>query len=801
MSAVLKPHKSIAPRIDTQVPEHIRADHPAFLTFLKAYYEYMGRDNNALNASRRLMENIDVDETLQKFLLYFQKEFLPTLPKGSLVDRSLLLKHAREFYRARGSESAYKLLFRIMWGEEIDFYYPGEDILRASDGRYQITKSIKVSNVENGDVLSFDGVQVEGLTSQARARVLEYLETEVAGVYTIELKVTNITGAFVDGEQIITEDGVTKATILNTVGPISDIETIKTAGAFHQSGDVIRVIDTGSGDGANGVVTGTTGDSAVYATISNGGSGYRANSIVQITHQGGVGFSFRVDELNNSELLDGLNTDIITPYADIPLNHAANTAWRAHPTANSAAMGDPMEVCNVHSTFVDAFSYASITTGSIKKITTLDFGYGYLYQLPLAHVLDSEIAGFKVSSSANPGYYKGDDAEITVNRAPGSILSIEVNAIGKNYSKFRDVYLRNASRGSADGGYTSDTVDGNVQQTTAKDATAGGKIYGIIDNPGVFTDTKGFLSWNNKMQDNFYYQEYSYAIKSSQYIDTFRKIVNDLLHPAGTKMFNLFQSDTVLDASTTSVNLQTNRILTIEMDMIASTGDSLDDYLSSSPGAVTGQIERDYDQATGGSGELVVQSAIPTVLPIEVTFTYVFVLPQLYMAVIPSIQTQEIESEIDVPIVSLVMARELQIESESIILPDQIMPHDVQYAYGEVGVGGRSYTATIGSGQIFNNLEETIISQGTSTVQNIGQVPVGELGSGRLLYGNNTFFDTEFNSGDSILLVSNTLNSSLGSGTANNIYTANTIYSNTLMSISVDHYYKPASNTIYYYYA
>lgn len=800
MSAVAKSHKNVAPRLDTQIPEHIRADSPAFLAFMKAYYEYLGRDNNVLNASRRLTENMDPDETLQKFLIYFTKEFIPTLPKGSLVDKSLLLKHAREFYRTRGSEASYKLLFRIMWNEEIDFYYPGEDILRASDGRYQITKSIKVSNVQNGEAISFDGVQIEGKSSGARARVLAYVETEVAGVYTIELKVTNIIGVFTDGEEIETEDKVTTATILNTVGPISATETIRTAGAWHQSGDIVNIIDSGSGSGANAVITGTTGDSAVYATISNAGSGYRANSIVQVTHNGGVGFNFRIDEINNTELLDGLNSDTIEAYANIPLNTNANTAWRGHAGANTAAMNAPFSVTNVNSTFVDAFSYVSITTGSIKKITTTDFGYGYQAELPIAHIEDNEIAGFKVASSANPGLFKGNDAEITVNRAPGSISEIEINDQGSDYSKFRDVFIRNATRGSADGGYVSDTVDGNIQQTTAKDATASAKIYGIIDNPGVFTDTKGFLSWNNKMQDNFYYQEYSYAIKSSQYIDTYRKIINDLLHPAGTKMFNLFQADTILDASTTSVDLQANRLITIELDMIQSTGDSLDDYTSSNPGAITGEIVRDLDAAMGGTGEFVVQSTIPTLADTEITFTYVFIIePMLTFSVKPSIDTQEIESELQVPLVSTEMARHLQVETES--FNTQIIPHDVQYSYNEIGLRGRTLVETLASGQLFNNLAETIASQGSSTVAGIGAVPVGEIGSGRLLYGNNTSFTSELNPGDSILMVSNTTNSTLGSGTANNIFVANTIFSDELLSITTEYPYKPASNVQYYYYS
>ena len=51
-----------------------------------------------------------------------------------------------------------------------------------------------------------------------------------------------------------------------------------------------------------------------------------------------------MDEIDSLELLDGLNTDVFEPYKDVVIGHAANTAWRGHPSANSAAMQDSMEV-------------------------------------------------------------------------------------------------------------------------------------------------------------------------------------------------------------------------------------------------------------------------------------------------------------------------------------------------------------------------------------------------------------------------------------------------------------------------
>ena len=61
---------------------------------------------------------------------------------------------------------------------------------------------------------------------------------------------------------------------------------------------------------------------------------------------------------------------------------------------------------------------------------------------------------------------------------------------------------------------------------------------GVVTFPGRYTDTKGFLSWNNKLQDNYYYQEFSYVLRVSEALDKYRDIVKRVLHPAGTKQFN-----------------------------------------------------------------------------------------------------------------------------------------------------------------------------------------------------------------------------------------------------------------------
>lgn len=58
------------------------------------------------------------------------------------------------------------------------------------------------------------------------------------------------------------------------------------------------------------------------------------------------------------------------------------------------------------------------------------------------------------------------------------------------------------------------------------------------DNTGIFTSDKGRIgNANQKILDSYFYQDYSYVIKSRTPIDVWRDLVQETTHPAGFKVF------------------------------------------------------------------------------------------------------------------------------------------------------------------------------------------------------------------------------------------------------------------------
>jgi hypothetical protein len=157
--------KKISYLISKQVPEFVRDDYPNFVTFLKAYYEFLenvqGTQKNDLTTQLKDFRYVsDVDESIDKFETHFFETYLNLFPKSVAVDKAFLIKNVLPFYKAKGSENSFKFLFSLLYGEEIEIQYPRDNILRASDGKWEKNTILRVLNeiysVYDGDGTTTD---------------------------------------------------------------------------------------------------------------------------------------------------------------------------------------------------------------------------------------------------------------------------------------------------------------------------------------------------------------------------------------------------------------------------------------------------------------------------------------------------------------------------------------------------------------------------------------------------------------------------------------------------------------------
>ena len=544
-------YKKISPLIESQFPEHIRENGPNFVIFLEAYYEYLEQTNKAGNAIRTLNDNQDIDRTVSDFVEYFRREFALSIPKNALADKRLIVKHIREFYRSRGSQKSFKFLFHVLFGKEIDFYYPGEDILRASDGRW-IRETVLTVETNTGNLYSLDGRVITGQTSGAIGRVQNIQKIIRSGIEVFTLTVENVTGTYV-GDEIISDGFGNTVKIKVTIGPAGQILT--QGGAFNVTGDVVDLIGTTSGALATGRVANIVSSLGLTFRISKGGSGYRtgANSVFAMSANGSGSSNslptVSVVSLSNSSVIT-LFTDLVKGVDSVKLDGGLTAPSNVALTfsalgANSTTLSANLASANIYSVIGAKLKNISATIGSINAISISKPGSGYL-TAPTVTIIDQGIVaeGFYGEN----GKVKGKDATITASIAPGAIQKITITSQGlSNFAPSEKVNITNSRTATSNTTTLDTSTSPGIRRHVLHVANNGNTVISATDAaliqilPGRYLGTKGFLSWNNKLQDNDYYQEFSYVLRSTKFVDSYRDVVKNILHTAGTKMFGFHE--------------------------------------------------------------------------------------------------------------------------------------------------------------------------------------------------------------------------------------------------------------------
>ena len=217
-----------------------------------------------------------------------------------------------------------------------------------------------------------------------------------------------------------------------------------------------------------------------------------------------------------------------------------------------------LAAANAFTRLVTALKFSTSDIFSINAIAITNPGYGYT-TLPTIRIKDNTITQLNISDTY--GNILGNNCVVVANTAPGTITKITINDPGANFSKSGVATITNLTKGvgSTTDIYTGSRVSGaaNTKYTIRKksfDSTGTAKPSGFIVFPGRYVDTKGFLSWNNKLQDNYYYQEFSYVLRLTETVDKYKDIVKSLLHPAGTIMFGDYVVNSKITVDPTAID-------------------------------------------------------------------------------------------------------------------------------------------------------------------------------------------------------------------------------------------------------
>lgn len=284
--------------IPSQLPGFIREnpDYNNFVSFVQAYYEWMETNGQVLDRAQNLLNYKDIDSTTNDFIDYFINDFLQYFPQDALISKSSAVKVARQLYQSKGTPASYQFLFRILYNSDFDLFYTKDAVLRASDGKWYVAKSLKLATLDKR-FLSINNYRLFGETTKSIATVENSV---VAGTKT-EVFISNIERLFQSGEYVRVVDNANQDVLFSghplrakIVGQISQI-TIdpNNRGLLYQAGDPVIVyggLESANGHGATAVVGTTTSGSILNINVTNEGYGYSdsPNTILNITNAPGA---------------------------------------------------------------------------------------------------------------------------------------------------------------------------------------------------------------------------------------------------------------------------------------------------------------------------------------------------------------------------------------------------------------------------------------------------------------------------------------------------------------------------------
>jgi len=262
----------------------VTADQLANSTYMSSITQYQPINANPLYHSRRLPDYRDIDSTTDDFIVYFKEKYLKNIQFDTATNKKLLVKNSLDLYRAKGTERAVDLFFKLVYGTAAEVRYPAEKIFRLSDGVYEMPEYLEIGySIYNIDYV---GKQVVGQLSGAKAFVEKYIRRRAGKGFVNLLYVSGRQGNFRNGEVIGLNINnqpifdVSKRSKL--IGSVKRV-TIQTRGSDFAIGDIVRFTNSDRGLGGLARVESISSQTGLVDFIfEDGGYGYTldAESIV-----------------------------------------------------------------------------------------------------------------------------------------------------------------------------------------------------------------------------------------------------------------------------------------------------------------------------------------------------------------------------------------------------------------------------------------------------------------------------------------------------------------------------------------
>ncbi len=551
--------------VDVQVPSFYHDEGPLFVKLLEEYYEYAHKGGNYESTARNLLKLNDVDEISEFYKQYrknsggnytaantawtsaghqlltdveqlYRQKLLLNMPTTTQSFQPFL-KHIIEVYKAKGSDRGIEALMKGIYGHTSEVRRPFDRTFKPSDNVWSFDSYLQATY--SPEMEDWVGFNIFGVSSGASARVDRIVKRNVNGRLLAQIVLVDISTEteFEHNESIYSQ--LDPDSRFGIIAGIKEIRLTANGSEFSLGGEVDLV--GGNGIEGRAVISEVQSFEGLLAfTLTDAGSGYRANSTVVIEGgAGGHGAQLAVGGIDPGGVLLEVCDDIIGALAansqitigQTPYVSNSNIGYLEYAGGQQYLITPQLAGANYLSVIDDALDVEVVQTGEIGFLVTLNTGRNYVLA-PTVTIIDHSIYGLRIPDGE--GGFLGYNANVDVALLANNIItSIKVADHGFGYGNVEFV---------------------NLDPGVAKGTPASGKLImgGVATSAGGWTGTESFPDSNQRIHDSDRYQAFSYEIVVPESLEIYENAMNSVAHVAGTKMFGVYQTAEVANTELTN---------------------------------------------------------------------------------------------------------------------------------------------------------------------------------------------------------------------------------------------------------
>jgi len=506
---------------------------------------------NPVQNIQQLLDYPDPDKTIQSFLTKFRNSFLQsisdTLDTG--VDKRKLIKNIKSLYRAKGTKRATEIFFKLLFNEDAEVRFPKENILRASDGKWDTQRVLRCLEVGTSDASNLVGqiitqanVVSDNDINLATAVVENVFKYQIGGEVVVELILgaDSISGTFVAGQNITGVDNTDEDILITcAIKGIISTKTITNDGSFYNDSDTVSI--TGGGNSATIQVDAVGSGSVTEVLVDSGGTGYEIGDTVNFSSGNATAKVSVVNGGFTQEESTSTTDDHIVledetvrgdPYTGNKIVQESDTGSgditdiRMVYQGNGYTSLPTVTVTSSGGSSAELYAYGG-EIGRVLSLKTIELGSNYelsptppTLTLPTYLLLRNRTGAFIVGETVT-----GLDSSSTAISA--TVVSLDVNTNVLKLSGATGTFAENTT-------VTGSTSGQSATIYKSDQATATSTVSAVATTDGSFINEDGWISETTmKIQDSLLYQDYSYIIKVGRSINDWRDTYTQTLHSAG----------------------------------------------------------------------------------------------------------------------------------------------------------------------------------------------------------------------------------------------------------------------------